>query len=60
MACSSCGGRAARRGPRGTKVYQVVGPDGVDVAGGQFARLGEARAFQLNLGPGFVIKTRRV
>lgn len=41
-------------------MYQVVDPDGVDVAGGQFARLGEARAFQLNLGPGFVIKTRRV
>jgi hypothetical protein len=60
MACSSCGGGGRRSGPRGTKVYQVVDPYGEDVDGGQFARLNDARAFQLNLGPGFIVKTRRV
>lgn len=59
MACSSCGGNR-RRGPRGTRVYQVVDADGVDVAGGQFTRLNDARAFQLNLGPGHTVQTRRV
>lgn len=41
-------------------MYQVVDPYGEDVDGGQFARLNDARAFQLNLGPGFIVKTRRV